>query len=200
MSVVKQEQFNRGIRLSSRWLEINGFDSVQVNNLDDGSHRSSQYLKYIRTCGFYSGRDQLIWISPKRCAVTAGPKMSCSWSFPRFKIDRTPIGVVAHEVGHYVDHKMGRPSARLEKAFLAKKGAVSGYEPNNSESFAESMRLFILNPDLLKQANPIRYEFLRKELGLRPLTKKNWEEVLEKEGAHERIVNAARNWIDRLNS
>lgn len=69
---------------------------------------------------------------------------------------------------------------------------VSGYEPNHLEKLAETMRLFILNPDLLRLASPSRYTFLLLS-GLRPVINKPWDKVLE--NANERIINAALSWI-----
>lgn len=98
-----------------------------------------------------------------------------NWSWPGWKTDRTAIGVVAHEVGHYVAEEVskGRTQEELKDRrsewLTAIKGKkVSGYEPVPDEAAAESLRLFILNPDLLRKAIPARYNFII-SLGLKPL-------------------------------
>src|SRR5437879_1611994 len=50
-------------------------------------------------CAFY--RSHRIAICVQRCAAigTAGRQ----WSFPGYTVDRTPYGVVQHELGHHVD-------------------------------------------------------------------------------------------------
>jgi hypothetical protein len=122
--------------------------------------------------------------------VTAAPVQNPSmrnWSWPGWKIDRTAVGVVAHEVGHHVGELLADKlttlelcKSRTEWLQCIKGKKVSGYEPVPEEAAAESMRLFILNPDLLRKAIPRRYYFLC-ELGLKPLPrllKKGYAKVL----------------------
>jgi hypothetical protein len=114
-----------------------------------------------------------------------------SWSYTGYKSDLTGAGIIAHECGHYIDEILKFPSKRIKKAVRGEK-AVSSYEPDRYEVFAESMKLFILNPNLLKVGRPKRYAFLC-ELGLIPLINDDWETVLAK--AHPKLIAAARNWI-----
>lgn len=130
--------------------------------------------------GLYS--DGHVFVNVPHTAMPVQNPAYRSWSWPGWKTDRTAIGVVAHEVGHYVEHKL-----QLEAhgpawcAIIAKyKKQVSGYEPVPSEAWAESMRLFILNPDLLRKALPQRYEFIC-SIGLKALPrllKKGYAKVL----------------------
>lgn len=139
---------------------------------------------------FWYSRKPLIEIWPLSCSGVG--VAGRAWSFPGYKIDRTPCGVIAHEYGHAVDYFLGYPSnKRAWKNLLS--CPVSGYEPNAAEAFAETMRIFISNPDLLKQARPGRYEFLMK-LGLRNPIHTSWREVLISLGAPPRHINAAKNW------
>lgn len=94
------------------------------------------------------------------------------WSYPGYKIDRTGVGVISHEIGHWVDY-----CVKLHRGF-PKKGKITGYEPNIYESVAESMRLFILNPGLLHIIAPERYEYIVKS-GLKPVVTEDWDKVLE---------------------
>jgi hypothetical protein len=113
-----------------------------------------------------------------------------AWSFPGYKADTTPTGVVAHEVGHHVDAVMRVGELRG----WDRETRVSSYEPNRDEAFAEAFKLFVTNPDLLRVGRPRRWELLI-GLGLDPGDLTPWDEVLTDRGAHPRFVAAARNWI-----
>lgn len=115
------------------------------------------------------------------------------WSWPGYKTDRTACGVVAHEMGHQVEYNLAKKKVfqyQLWKQARAGK-RVSGYEPNYAESFAETMRLFILNPDLLRLAIPGRYEYITDVLGLQPSETRSWKEVI----ANQNYFPAAEKWI-----
>lgn len=133
-----------------------------------------------------------ITLLPKRLARPATEKQVRLWSFPGSKVDRTPYGVLAHEFGHFVDEVLGYPSRH---GFWSKKtNPVSGYEPNNSERFAESMRLFILNPCLLRWGSPQRYaEFLSH--GMKPVMSVDSYEENLCVGCPERIKKSLDRWI-----
>lgn len=74
---------------------------------------------------------------------------------------------------------------------------VSNYEPNACERFAESMKLFLSNPDLLKKSCPKRYEFLIKTIGLIPVVKDSWEQVFKNNNMHERYYDAVKKRIKK---
>jgi len=61
---------------------------------------------------------------------------------------------------------------------------VSGYEPTYGEAFAEAMRVFISNPDLLRAARPQRYYLIRHELGLHHGVEGSWQDVLKDAPLH----------------
>lgn len=122
------------------------------------------------------------------------------WSFTGFKADLTAPGILAHETGHHIHFELDkRNTYDVRKAMLAtlrslkeSETAVSGYEPNLYEVMAEACRLFILNPTLLKEGRPKRYEFLT-GLGLKPLHTTPWRDVLRH--AHPKLIAAAESWI-----
>lgn len=146
-------------------------------------------------CGLFWNIPPEIQLWPKACAGIGLAGMA--WSFPAYKIDRSPSGVLAHEYGHAVDWFMCYPSSKRQwRSDKIISERVSSYEPNSSERFAESMRLFITNPDLLRRACPHRFEFLT-ERGLVPPSKLSWEETLVRFGAPDRQIRAAQNWINR---
>jgi len=140
--------------------------------------------------GFY--RDGHVFVNlakTQRAVRTPG----YSWSFPGYKADVTPVGVVAHETGHHVDALTGRRPTTIWRS----EARVSSYEPDREEAFAESFKLFVTNPDLLRAGRPLRWGHLTVTLGLDPGSLVPWDEVLEKRGAHEKILRAAKNWVAR---
>jgi hypothetical protein len=173
------------------------------------SARAAKYLRLVtardkRTVGagtglYYAGH---VFVNLPRCAMPVHKPAVRSWSWPGWKTDRTPVGVVAHETGHHVEYAM-RVDKRLDRdngsawrALLAttKGRTVSGYEPVPDEAWAETLRVFILNPDILRRALPARYAFIT-DCGLRAvprLLRKGWRAVL----ANPAYADAATRWID----
>lgn len=186
----KAALYERGVETASKFCQRNGFKLPTFHPMT--SEDQQRFVRRLGTCGFY--RHHQVTVAPALCAAPAGPARSRMWSYPRYKIDRTPLGVVAHELGHYVDHMMGYPSGGMG----CKARPISGYEPNASERFAETMRLFILNPNLLEEGSPERYKFCRQTLGLRPVTTSTWADRLRSAGAPDRFIEAGQNWINQL--
>ena len=106
-----------------------------------------------------------------------------SWSHPHYFTDRTIYGVLHHEFGHYVHELLGFPRIPAEKK-------ITSYEPDGRERFAETIKLFLGNPDLLREYDPKRYEKLL-ALGLKPLHQKPWKEIMFEDGMSERFVKRA---------
>lgn len=135
--------------------------------------------RYPSTCAYY--RPVGIHIAPTRCAHpgTAGR----TWSWPGYVIDRTPHGVMAHELGHHVDHVRSTVKGAYGGSFsvglrmISGEPKLTGYCPNDWEWFAEMFRLFVTNPDLLKAVRPKTYEAIL-ETGLKPLIDLPWQVVL----------------------
>lgn len=122
-----------------------------------------------------------------------------AWSFTGFKADLTAPGILAHEIGHHTHFELLKRSTEGSSIDDIKKVAkveapVSGYEPNPYEVMAEALRLFILNPSLLREGRPKRWEMITR-MGLEPLHDVPWRDVLV--NAHPRIINAAAAWINR---
>lgn len=140
--------------------------------------------------GFY--RAGHVYVNLPKCR-TATVTPGYSWSFPGYKADLTPVGVVSHETGHHVDALFGRPSL----VGWAAEVSVTSYEPNRDERFAEALKIFITNPDMLRAGRPVRWKFITEQLGLDPGDLVPWEEVLRARGAHEKFLAAAKNWITR---
>lgn len=174
---------------------------------------SSQPNRIGAGTGLY--KDGHIFVNLPVTAAPATVPGNRRYSWPGYKVDRTAAGVVAHECGHHVmqmklqglapDKGMGAVGdiARQKVVAISQfhewnqlvknsgKKKVSGYEPKPSEAFAETMRLFILNPDLLMRAIPARYYWLIEELNLAPVEKRHYMDVLN----HADYQTLANRWI-----
>ncbi len=102
-------------------------------------------------CAYY--RDGQIEIWPDSCAAIG--LVGRQWSYPGYVVDRTPYGVLAHELGHHVDGQHGANGGQRSHEWRpADPAALTGYCPNNNEWFAELFRLFVTNPDLFRAVRP----------------------------------------------
>lgn len=136
-----------------------------------------------------------------------------AWSFPGYVADATAVGVLAHEVGHYLDwswvsrgcfdpkwrknkHYMRASASKEWRALLrAQKKPMSGYEPDAAEALAETLRLFQTNPRLLQAVREDRFDFVTDFMGLVPDTTKGRTDPLKALtmwGASDNILNAAK--------
>lgn len=131
-----------------------------------------------RTCAYY--RKDAIRICPAQCAAIG--QGGAAWSYPGYVVDRTPYGVIQHELGHHVDYFRsdrkgaygGDFSIRLRAA--TREDRITSYCPNDWEWFAEIFRLFVTNSDLLHLYRPKTYEELRDLY--RPVVDAPWRTVL----------------------
>jgi len=155
----------------------NGIDSPEIR-------RSSK----ISGFGLYYDNNRKIVINVKRCRLPA-KNPGYAWSYTGWKADLTVGGVLAHEVGHHcekdseITYKEWRRHCRGERP-------PTSYAPNWREDFAESMKIFILNPDLLQYGRPKRYELLAAVFS--QTIEATWQEILIH--AHEKYKFAAIRW------
>ena len=192
----KQRAWNEGIALCNAFLDANDVPHpVYRSTLSPAGRRWER--RYKKLHGYYRAEQALVAVdvAGSRCPVkTPG----YAWSFTGHKSDLTAPGILAHEVGHHVDYCLGvTEEHRLRNRFRGEP-SITGYDHGNtsSEMFAEMMKLFILNPDLLRQGRPRRYLFLTQTCGLRPAfdpDEYSWEDVLL--FAHDKIISAAKAWI-----
>lgn len=117
------------------------------------------------------------------------------WQAPGFAEDFTPYGTFCHEVGHHADYTLHPKAYSAQNGFedvVLHEEDVSRIEHSVTEAFAEAIRLFITNPNLLREGRPERFEYLTK-MGLKPLHDAPWRTVLSKAG--KRVNSAAEAWI-----
>jgi hypothetical protein len=121
----------------------------------------------VNACAWY--RSNHIWVKPWACASPTQDEGRYRWSYPGYLVDRTVYGALAHEIGHHLEPVCGLPD-KPEKP-------ISGYRDNPSEVFAEHVKLFLTNPDLLGLIRPLTYDFLRRRFT--PIkTEIFWQDVL----------------------
>jgi len=148
----------------------------------------------FNTCAYY--RPTYIAICVSRCSPigTAGR----SWSYPGYTVDRTPYGVIQHELGHHADVLKGNRRGSYWSDFSAVLRGRSGekqitsYAPNDAEWFAEMFRVFVTNPDLLRLLRPRTHRELVS--CFKPVFSDTWRDRLV--GAPARTIELAERRIE----
>lgn len=107
-------------------------------------------------------------------------------------------GAMCHEIGHFCHESLTDDSReRMESWFedaLLKEKAVNPYASSNvHEDVAETFRLFIMNPDLLKIGRPIRYNIMQQKLNYKPIHNVPYTSVLKH--ADSKILTKCEDWI-----
>lgn len=131
-------------------------------------------------CAYY--RPTKIVICLEACARIGTAGMS--WSYPGYTVDRTPYGVIQHELGHHVDVTRSSQVRAYQGDFSVNlrretgEPPISGYCPDDGEWFAEIFRVFVTNPDLLRIVRPATYARLISQFA--PVVTDTWEMVLAK--------------------
>jgi hypothetical protein len=177
-----------GIDKSKKFLELNNIPIPFYVNKD------LSYESDRKTTGLYSPNDNTVYVDLSATAKPVQSPRMRSWSWPGYKIDRTPQGVVLHETGHHVEYWLLKQRAfdskQWKSIITGERRPVSGYEPNHHEAFAETMRLFIGNPNLLRHGCPQRYFFCNVMLGLRQSETRDYLTVI----ANPNYTAAAQRW------
>lgn len=154
---------------------------------------------YVRATGF-AGSEAKGWarrgrltLAPAACTL---PGRSYSW--PGSVSDCTARGVYLHEVGHVVHAALGEREAGVLTGLRALGGPrVTGYEPNEMETFAETFRLLAGNPALLAAGRPWRYEYMLAAGVYAPaVNAESWEKGLLGK-APQRFYDQCERWIAR---
>jgi len=180
--MTRETLYAEGLALLTRWCVLNGVEAPEVKAWYTDAP--------FDACAYY--RHGLINIWPKECStVGTSPRQ---WSYPGYVVDRTPYGVLQHELGHHVDEAYNYRGGTYSSAWREETGEapLTGYHTNDMEWFAEHFRLFVTNPDLLEKLRPKTWKKLAMKWPMRAEMRR-WEEVLS--GAHERWRQAAINKI-----
>lgn len=187
MTLSKRELFASGVQHIDKFCRVNHLVSPRVDVADGASWMFS-------ACAYY--RPTYISICPDACANIG--EYGRQWSYPGYSTDRTPYGVLAHEIGHHVDYTRSEVKSRYYgdysvKVRTASRGEqqLTSYCPNDAEWFAEMFRLFVTNPDLLRILRPKTYAIIESEY--EPIVTDRWDEVLR--DAPTRTIQAATNAV-----
>ena len=189
----REEQYNIGLEFIKQFAELNHIDISKIKFIvkrtkqEVGRDRASGWCEYN-----YKTKKCKITINLPKCAPEAVKPTSFNTNNRYWFVNRTPIGVICHEFGHFVHYALTNG-----KCVLPKEKQITSYEPNIYERFAESIKLFILNPDLLKQYDPKRYEVLINKLNLKPLHNKTWQEVFKENNMHEKYYEYMKNRLNK---
>lgn len=185
----KQELFNRGVEVLQHFCKVNNLQAPEVVQSDEP--------KQFTSCAFY--RNNVIKICVLACAAVHRPEVPRQWSFPGYTVDRTPYGVLQHELGHHIDvlystrkgNYYGDYSIGLRRA--TDERSITSYCPNDAEWFAEIFRLFVTNPDLLRLLRPRTYAQLAARFNT--AFTDDWRSRLAE--APETIINAVTNKLPK---
>lgn len=186
----RAELFAAGSRVMGQFCELNKLPEPKVWAYEDAAKWP------FGVCAYYRWTSGIKICVPKCASVgTAGRQ----WSFPGYTVDRTPYGVVQHELGHHVDVHMGKSKGHYWSEFSAAVRGESGekeitsYCPNDAEWFAEMFRVYVTNPDLLLQVRPRTHREIKRNF--EPLFRDTWRERLA--GAPARTIAAAERQVER---
>jgi hypothetical protein len=189
---VKEATFARATTYVKEFLALNGMQEPSSITSEKFPLKSKDYGLYV-----YGTTAVSVNLQHTRLPVK---KPGFAWSYTGFKADLTAPGVLAHEVGHHVHNlmEMKHGQEKINELLVGvneRELKVSGYEPNAAETFAEAMRLFIMNPSLLREGRPVRWAMFTEILGIIPPHDAPWQVILQ--NAHPRMITAAQGWITK---
>ena len=163
----KQHLFRRGETLVNTFCE---FNSLPPPRIEEANLRS--------TPGTQKGRQ--IKIDLGKCTGALFTQNTNRWSFPGHIMDSTPYGEVCRQFGYYLLHRFKRKDPLFRMRGATK---ILGYERTEELAFAEAVRLYLTNSDLLHLVSDKRYWALRAGLRLKPIVDDPWNTVLEESHA-----------------
>ena len=156
----------------TRFALLNDILPPAVNEL-------APYQWQFSVCAYW--RNDTISICLAKCANigTAGRQ----WSYPGYSVDRTPYGVLQHELGHHVDVTRSKVKGAYYGDFsVALRGRsgekeLTSYCPNDAEWFAEMFRLYVTNPDLLRLLRPRPHREMASQF--KPIFEDTWRDRMQ---------------------
>ena len=165
------------------WLDHNDIPRPIVLTYDDAKLASP--LVWDRRPGDRLERDKkgLYFCGHVFVNVANMRKPTAGGDWPGHLVDDTAIGVLAHEVGHYAWHWLQlRAASWLPAVIDGRRIGRYDYRGDVEEAWAETIRLFILNPALLRTGLPRRWRWLTgQDIRLHPLPRlmrRGWRSVL----------------------
>lgn len=194
---IKDTLADLGIDTCVEFCELNEIPQPTLHISRNLADPESRRIKMFATCGYY--RNNHIYVSVPLCAHA-----NAMYSWPAFISDRTPYGVIQHELGHHVDQvKTGYDVYKRHQAptysdkvrAYSQEPAITSYSPNTMEWFAEIFRLFVTNPVLLSMIRPRAYDFLARDFT--PVGELDAAETLKQFNAPERVFQRMDNWIKK---
>lgn len=166
--MTRSDMFNAGQALIRRFCERNDIVVPTIANDPEPTRYG--------TCAFYRAGVITIWI-PACASIGRGGR---AWSYPGHTVDRTPYGVLAHELGHHLDGAHGAAPSREgygpDWRDFTREKPLTGYCDNDNEWFAEMFRLYVTNPDLLRLERPKTFAMMARRW--KPAETRTWEHVL----------------------
>lgn len=194
----KEELFVGGVSLMEKFCGENSIPLPTIKRLTPADR-----AYHLGTCAYY--RPHTISIMVEKCAARG--LGGASWSCPGYAVDRTPYGVIQHELGHHIDTiKTGEVTTQdlMEKLFSkriydqSKEAPLTKYLGTDQraatffmEWFAENFRLYATNPDLSLKLRP-KFYIAVFSAGVYPVINGGWEEVLKQHNAPIRNIEQAR--------
>lgn len=176
----KDDLFEAGKRHIALWCALNGVTMPKIVTRTGKPD--------FGTCAYYRDGQIDIWVNSCAAIGVAGRQ----WSYPGYCVDRTPYGVLAHELGHHVDKQHGPRGGFRSHVWRPLDAApITGYAPNDNEWFAELFRLYVTNPHLFNLVRPRIVGLFCVEWPRRA-ENRDWAEVL---GSSPRHIAAATNKI-----
>lgn len=180
--------FERGTALMAKFCETNGLPAPRVEQVPPADWM-------FGVCAYYRAGQTNICV-PKCAAVGVAGR---AWSYPGYTVDRTPYGVVQHELGHHVDVLRSTRKGNYHGDFglrvreVAGEKPITSYCPDDAEWFAEMFRVFVTNPDLLRLVRPRTHRELA--TCFKPVFEDTWRDRLM--NAPARTILAAEHQIER---
>lgn len=191
-----------GLRVAHDFLDLNKISTPSFNT---HTMREAEGQDLSCAVGCYYPTEAEIYAPLERAASLSKDLKDYNFSFTGSKTDYTSAGILAHEVGHHVHLELaGRSNIKTwshaqDKISIGlvqvrkREVQVSWYEPDLLEMFAEAMRIFILNPNLMKTGRPERFKYLTETCNLKPLHDVSWKRVMKH--ASPRIIRGCEGWI-----
>jgi hypothetical protein len=178
--ITRRRLYDEGLAIAKEFLALNNIVIPRF------------ILKDLNSTGLYY--ENKVFVNLPATTTPVPRPYHMRWSWPGWKTDRTAIGVVVHETGHHVMDNIRQFPHRYWNALRKKTKKISSYEPNADEAWAESMRVFILNPDLLRLAVPARYNLIC-SCGVQPIAKRLADGYAACLDNNPYYIEAAQKWI-----